>query len=364
MRRYFWKVAMCALALAGGSANAMPLGVRTMMHARVAVRQAEEEAERQAWTSNDGWTRQSDGSWKSGATADGATNSLTKMVNGAGTVTFRWKTSCEDYFYFKGMAIRQDALVFLVDGTEMGVANGIMSDWVECTFFVEGAGRHTLAWSYIKDVSGAEGEDCAWLDSIVWTPSATADTIPEIAPDAAPETVANAIDSAGFADADVKDVIGGSAAEYNAFKTWAGSVKHPGGSPSSATAAGEAAVVANTNAAAAFLLGAERLFENAPKVEIGEVVVGNGEEAGGGQGASRPTEVTVSVTVRDGEEAVRCAAEKVKEMFEATGDLGDWTGAAKLTPTVSVEAGEGATMRFKVTPGDGTVPRAFLRIHK
>ena len=189
-------------------------------------------------------------------------------------------------------------------------------------------------------------------------------SIPEVAPDAAPEAVANAIDSAGFADADVKQVIGGSAEKYAAFKTWAGSVKHPGGSPSSATAAGEAAVVANTNAAAAFLLGAERLFENAPKVEIGEVVVGNGGETGGGQGAIRPTEVTVSVTVRDGEEAVRCAAEKVKEMFEATSDLGDWTGAAKLTPTVSVEAGEGATMRFKVTPGDGTVPRAFLRIHK
>ena len=51
-------------------------------------------------------------------------------------------------------------------------------------------------------------------------------------------------------------------------------------------------------------------------------------------------------------------------MFEATGDLGDWNGAAKLTPTVTVEDGEGATMRFKVTPGDGTAPRAVLRIRK
>ena len=189
-------------------------------------------------------------------------------------------------------------------------------------------------------------------------------SIPEVAPDAAPETVADAIDSAGFADADVKGVIGGSAEKYAAFKEWAQSVKHPGGSPSSATVAGEAAVVANTNAAAAFLLGAERLFENAPKVEIGEVTVGNGEETGGGQGTDRPTEVTVCVTVKDGEEPVSCVAEKVAALFEATGDLGDWTGAAKLTPTVSVESGEGATMRFKVTPGDGTLLRAFLRIHK
>lgn len=46
------------------------------------------------------------------------------------------------------------------------------------------------------------------------------------------------------------------------------------------------------------------------------------------------------------------------------GDLGDWNGAAKLTPEVTVEEGDGATMRFKVTPGDGTAPRAFLRIRK
>ena len=51
-------------------------------------------------------------------------------------------------------------------------------------------------------------------------------------------------------------------------------------------------------------------------------------------------------------------------MFEATSDLGDWDGAAKLTPAVSVETGDGATMRFKVTPGDGTATRAFLRIRK
>ena len=110
---------------------------------------------------------------------------------------------------------------------------------------------------------------------------------------------------------------------------------------------------------AAYLLGAERLFENAPKIEFGEVVVGGSDDVG-----VVATHVTVCVVVKDGEEAVKCAAEKVKGMFEATSDLGDWNGAAKLTPAVSVEAGEGATMRFKVTPGDGTAMRAFLRIRK
>ena len=122
------------------------------------------------------------------------------------------------------------------------------------------------------------------------------------------------------------------------------------GSASGSAVAGEAAVVANTNAAAAYLLGAERLFENEPMVEFGEVAVGDG--------------ITVAVTVKDGEEAVKCAAEKVKNLFEATSDLGDWNGAAKLTPTVESKAGDGATMRFTVKPGDGTAPKAFLRIRK
>ena len=80
-------------------------------------------------------------------------------------------------------------------------------------------------------------------------------------------------------------------------------------------------------------------------------------------GTSRPT-MTQSGMVKDGEEAVKCAAEKVKEMFEATSDLSDWSGAAKLMPLISVEDGEGATMRFKVAPGDGTAAQAFLRIRK
>ena len=39
MKRLLNNIAVCALVLAGSSAEAMPLGVRTMMHARAAVRQ-------------------------------------------------------------------------------------------------------------------------------------------------------------------------------------------------------------------------------------------------------------------------------------------------------------------------------------
>ena len=117
--------------------------------------------------------------------------------------------------------------------------------------------------------------------------------------------------------------------------------------------------MANGHAAAAYLLGAERLFENEPTVEIGELAI---EERSSGTLA--PT-LTVAVTVKDGETAVTVNAEKVAAMFEATCDLGDWNGAAKLTPTVTPSGTDASgKMTFVVTPGDGASNRAFLRIKR
>ena len=75
--------------------------------------------------------------------------------------------------------------------------------------------------------------------------------------------------------------------------------------------------------------------------------------------------MTVAVTVKDGETAVTVNAEKVAAMFEATCDLGDWNGAAKLTPTVTPSGTDASgKMTFVVTPGDGASNRAFLRIKR
>ena len=104
------------------------------------------------------------------------------------------------------------------------------------------------------------------------------------------------------------------------------------------------------------MLGAERLFENEPTIEIGELVLGEG---------AGTTAMTVAVTVKDGESTVAVDAEKVAAMFEATGDLGDWNGAAKLTPTVTISGTDASgKMTFVVTPGGGTASRAFLRIKR
>ena len=115
------------------------------------------------------WTQDADGVWSSGETADDTEKPLTMTVAGSGTVTFRWKVSCEDYFVFKGQQIRQDGLSLLVDGVEKSFINGV-TDWASVTVDVDGAGAHTLEWVYVKDESGSENDDCGWVDGVVWTP--------------------------------------------------------------------------------------------------------------------------------------------------------------------------------------------------
>jgi len=189
--------------------------------------------------------------------------------------------------------------------------------------YANGKGNVVMSWS----AQQPEGEE-----------------IPDVSDDATPEDVSNAIESVGFADEKVMSAIGGSVDEYKAFKNWACGVE-----------GGEAAVVESEHAAVSYMLGAEKLFANEPEISFGECDV-----------ASDTGEVTVSITIKDGEDAVAVASEKVKEMFEATNDLSDWDSTGKkLTPTVTdLTQGRANNLNFKVRPGDGTSPRAFLRIRK
>lgn len=176
--------------------------------------------------------------------------------------------------------------------------------------------------------------------------------VPEVSEHATAEEVNAALEGIEFADAEgIKEAIGGDAAKYAEFRRWARGLS-----------AGEVAVVVSTNAAVSYLLGAERLFENVPNVEFG------GVEAGADDG-----QITVSVIVKDVEEPVQCAAEKVKDMFEAVSDLKAWAeglsvGADSLyhLPVVVTVVGgsdaQGAAMCFRVSPGDSSAGKAFLRI--
>ena len=104
-----------------------------------------------------------------------------------------------------------------------------------------------------------------------------------------------------------------------------------------------------------FALGTAALLENEPGIELGDVSVVT--DAG-----SVPS-MTISVVVRDGDSMVLADSAKVAEMFEAAGDLADWTGSA-LAPDVRCVGVYDGVMRFAVGLGDVPDGRAFLRIRK
>ena len=72
----------------------------------------------------------------------------------------------------------------------------------------------------------------------------------------------------------------------------------------------------------------------------------------------------VAITVKDGENPAAVASEKVRGMFEATSNLGDWDGPHRLVPGVTeITGGSGSTLRFRVVPDStGNSDRAFLRV--
>lgn len=107
-------------------------------------------------------------SMKSGAIGDGQVSELTTQVTGPGTVSFQWKTSCEENEEYHAW----DHAEFLVDGVEVARQDGT-TGWKTVSAHVEGAGAHTLVWRYVKDDVELDGEDCIWVADFGWTSDLT-----------------------------------------------------------------------------------------------------------------------------------------------------------------------------------------------
>ena len=280
---------------------------------------------------------------RSGGIGDGESSSIEMTVIGTGEIGFWWKSSSEI-----SRNRKYDYVSFLVDGEERSWLGG-EKDWTNEVFSVTGDGVHTLRWVYQKNENGmTQGEDCAWLDEVTWTPS---DPLPEIT--GAGEI--RALLARGGDEVRLRKSLT-SVAEYEAFRAWAdqNNLDHQ-------------TVKDSVHAWASFALGANQLFLNEPEIKIEGLSVATsatlpgGGEVGGGQGATRPT-MTVFVTVKDGGETVMVNAEKVATMLEATTDLNDWTGAAKVVPVVNdIIRDEYGVMTFSVTP-EGSPSSFFLRV--
>ena len=105
-------------------------------------------------------------SFRSGAIGDGTPGSpaatvLTMACEGAGYVKFWWKASCEDDPDFDDW----DHAVFTVNGVEKARIDGETA-WNQVQVELEGDQMHLLAWSYYKDDSGSDFDDCVWVDDV------------------------------------------------------------------------------------------------------------------------------------------------------------------------------------------------------
>ena len=112
-----------------------------------------------------------DASARSGAIGDKGTTWLSATVAGAGTMSFWCKVSCE---HDEDGTFTWDRLMIYTNDVE--IVEWRMdgeTDWTERTLSFVG-GANTVKWVYFKDRTGAAGEDCAWVDGVVWTPSGTA----------------------------------------------------------------------------------------------------------------------------------------------------------------------------------------------
>ena len=117
---------------------------------------------------------------RSGAIGNGQESWIEMETQNPGRLSFWWKASSEsdgdcvfDYAY---LSIDDEPLgKLLTDNEEYqleGVAIGGKTDWQQVVLNVTGEGAHTIRWTYCKDEvdEGDTGEDCVWLDDVVFTP--------------------------------------------------------------------------------------------------------------------------------------------------------------------------------------------------
>ncbi|KAJ6231112.1 hypothetical protein M0813_06212 [Anaeramoeba flamelloides] len=112
------------------------------------------------------WFEQSQDFYYGGTAArsgyvENSTYSIMKVeFEGMGEVSFYWKVDCEEEF---------DYLMFSVDSEEITRISG-QTEWAEYSHKVNNHnGTHTLRFEYTKDEDVSEGEDCGWVDKMVWT---------------------------------------------------------------------------------------------------------------------------------------------------------------------------------------------------
>ena len=74
------------------------------------------------------------------------------------------------FYKFVSSEFNFDFLKFKINGNKVGEWSGEDSVWSFVSFPVINTGLHTFKWEYDKDASWSDGDDCAWIDYIVFPP--------------------------------------------------------------------------------------------------------------------------------------------------------------------------------------------------
>ena len=103
---------------------------------------------------------------QSGVIDHNQTSVVETAVNGAVTLSFWWKVSCEGAS--SNTNNTYDRLAFYTNDVECAFISGEV-DWEQVVVRLP-AGEHNLAWSYEKDGGKVLGSDCGWLDNVELLP--------------------------------------------------------------------------------------------------------------------------------------------------------------------------------------------------
>jgi len=100
---------------------------------------------------------------QSGSITNNQESWVEATVTGPGMLSFWWRVSSEGGY---------DLLTCSLDGSPQKTISGNKTGWIQEQLAI-GTGPHVMRWTYRKDASGSEGNDCGWLDALRWSPENT-----------------------------------------------------------------------------------------------------------------------------------------------------------------------------------------------
>ncbi len=117
---------------------------------------------------------------KSGTISDSETSSMYVEMDVVAddNISFYYKVSSESSY---------DFLTFYIDGVQKDEWSG-EEGWSQTSYPVT-TGTHTFKWEYSKDIGVSSGEDCAWVDYIVFPASNNSGNILAVTASANPEII-------------------------------------------------------------------------------------------------------------------------------------------------------------------------------